>query len=73
MLFQGGNNQPLFVSEFFRNHMAVITFRIFCRSGNVFLQFGIFEKDDKQTVLAVLLLQISQLTVHAGYTGEICI
>ena len=73
MLFQGRNNQPLFVSELFRNHMAVIAFRIFGRSSNVFLQFGILEKDNKQTVVTVQLLQLSQLTVHTGYTGEICI
>ena len=50
--------------------MTVITFRIFCRRGDVLFQIGIFKEDDKQPVLTVQLLQISQLAVQAAYTGN---
>lgn len=51
--------------------MAVIPFRIPRRSGDVLFQSGIFEEDDQQPVLAVQLLQISQLAIQAADAGKI--
>lgn len=51
--------------------MAVIPFRIPRRSGDVLFQSGIFEEDDQQPVLAVQLLQISQLAIQAADAGKL--
>ena len=40
------------------------------RSGDVLFQSGIFEEDDQQPVLAVQLLQISQLAIQAADAGK---
>ena len=71
MLFQRGNNQPFLENKLLGNDVAVITFRILCRFFDIGFQIGIFKKDDKQTVLAVQLLQIGQLAVHAAHPGKI--
>jgi hypothetical protein len=71
VLLQGGDYQPFLEYKFLGNDMAVIPFRIPRRSGDVLFQSGIFEEDDQQPVLAVQLLQISQLAIQAADAGKI--
>ena len=71
LLFQGGHDEPLFEDELLGNDVAVVLFRALRRTGDVGLQFGIFEENHQQTVAMIELLQVSQLAVHTAHGREI--